>query len=127
MMIPAPRLPSDPRPVPFRLLWPRARIRPVIGDALLAQHPEVAKTLAERSHAAILLHSLQRSSMQSMVELTVRQARELLTEWATVVADRDARVITAYESGVSKAEIARLTGIARTTVDRILEGVQGDD
>lgn len=59
--------------------------------------------------------------MVGMRELTVRQARELLTEWATVVADRDARVLTAYVSGVSKSEISRLTGIARTTIDRIID------
>ena len=59
--------------------------------------------------------------MVVMEELTVRQARELLIEWATVVADRDARVLTAYVSGVSKSEIARLTGIARTTIDRIID------
>jgi DNA invertase Pin-like site-specific DNA recombinase len=58
-------------------------------------------------------------------ELTVRQARELLTEWATVSASRDDRVRTAYHSGVSKSEIARLTGVARTTIDRILEEAPG--
>ena len=54
IMIPAPRPasePSAPHPVPFRLPWPQTRVacRPVIGDALLLQYPEVAKTLAEGS------------------------------------------------------------------------------
>lgn len=52
-------------------------------------------------------------------ELTVRQAEELLTEWATVAADRDARVLTALASRVPKRRIADLTGLARTTIDAI--------
>jgi hypothetical protein len=59
--------------------------------------------------------------MVAMVELTVRQARELLIEYAAALASRDDRVRTAYVSGVSKSEIFRLTGIARTTIDRIIE------
>lgn len=56
-----------------------------------------------------------------MTELTVRQARELLAEYASIVASRDARVRIAWTSGVSKAEIHRLTGLARSTIDQILE------
>lgn len=59
--------------------------------------------------------------MLAVEELTVRQARELLSEWAAVSASRDERIRTAYHSGVSKSEIARLTGVARTTIDRILD------
>jgi hypothetical protein len=45
----APRSPR--RPAPFRVPRPHTRLtfRPVIGDALLLQYPEVAKALAERS------------------------------------------------------------------------------
>ena len=59
-MIPAPRPASDPplRPVPCRLPWSQTRVtcRPVIGDALLLQYPEVAKALAEgsRSEEAVI-------------------------------------------------------------------------
>ena len=56
-----------------------------------------------------------------MAEVTLRQARELLADWATVVRSRDERVRTAVESGLSKSEVSRLTGIARSTVDRIVE------
>lgn len=59
--------------------------------------------------------------MSAVEELTLRQARELLTEWATVNASRDDRIRTAHHSGLGKSEISRLTGVARTTVDRILE------
>jgi len=47
----APRSPR--RPAPFRLPWLRTRVtcRPVIGDALLLQYPEVAKALAKRSRS----------------------------------------------------------------------------
>jgi hypothetical protein len=54
-----------------------------------------------------------------MAELTVRQARELLTEWAAVVRSRDERVRIAIESGLSKTEVSRVTGMARSTIDRI--------
>jgi hypothetical protein len=53
-------------------------------------------------------------------ELTVRQARELLIEYAAMLASRDARVRAAVAAGVSKAEIHRITGIARTTINDIL-------
>lgn len=59
--------------------------------------------------------------MTVVEELTIRQARQLLTDWATVSASRDERIRTAFHSGVSKSEIARLTGVARTTIDRILD------
>jgi hypothetical protein len=48
-LIPSPRpAPEQPQLVPFRLPWSRTRAtcRPVIGDALLLQYPEVAKALA---------------------------------------------------------------------------------
>lgn len=63
--------------------------------------------------------------MLGVKELTVRRARELLTEWASVAASRDDRVRIAFASGLSKSEISRLTGVARTTVDRILEDKAG--
>ena len=50
IMIPAPRpSPEQSRPVPFEMprQVSRPRCRPVIGDALLLQYPEVAKALAE--------------------------------------------------------------------------------
>lgn len=49
-MVPAPRPAAEQRnPIPFRLPWshPRVACRPVIGDALLLQYPEVAKALAD--------------------------------------------------------------------------------
>lgn len=107
--IPAPRSnPEQCQPVPLQLPWPQARVtcRPVIGDALLLQY------------------MLQRCSVRSMTELTVRRAREMLTAWAAeqdaVASRRDQVVRAAVDAGVSKSEVHRLTGIARTTVDRIV-------
>ena len=61
-----------------------------------------------------------------MAELTIRQAREMLTAWAAErmrwTSQRDQVVRAAVEAGVSKSEVHRLTGIARTTVDRIITG-----
>jgi hypothetical protein len=59
-----------------------------------------------------------------MTELTVRQAKEMLTAWAAeqdaVAGRRDEVVRAAVDAGLSKAEVHRLTGIARTTIDRIV-------
>ncbi len=44
----------------------------------------------------------------------------MLTEWATVTRDRDNRVRAAVAAGVTKHRVSVLTGIARTTIDRIL-------
>ena len=51
----------------------------------------------------------------------MRQAREQLTDWAAVMRSRDERVRTAVESGLSKSEVSRRTGIARSTIHRIIE------
>ena len=54
LAIPAPRpSPEQPQSAPLRLPWPRTRVtcRPVIGDTLLLQYPEVAKALAEHSRS----------------------------------------------------------------------------
>ena len=97
--------------MPFRLPWPQARAacRPLIGDALLLQYV------------------LQKRSMRSVTELTVRQARQMLTGWAAerdaVGSRRDEVVRAALDAGLSKSEVHRLTGIARTTIDRILGAV----
>jgi hypothetical protein len=60
-----------------------------------------------------------------MREPTVREARQMLTEWAAkqaaVSAERDIVIRQAVAAGLSKMEIHRLSGVARTTVDRIVE------
>jgi hypothetical protein len=65
-----------------------------------------------------------------MPELTVRQAREMLASWAAdrreVAGRRDEVVRTAAEAGLTKSQIHRLTGIARSTLDRILGTGEGD-
>ncbi len=56
-----------------------------------------------------------------MQQLTRDQAERELTAWATANACRDDVIRVAYEAGVTKTRIAAITGIARTTIDRILE------
>lgn len=51
--------------------------------------------------------------------MTREEAEAALQAWATV--QRDELVQAAYRAGVSKNRIHVLTGIARTTIDRILE------
>ena len=57
-------------------------------------------------------------------EVTIARAAELLHEWATnrdqVDHERNPRVHLAYASGMGKSRIAQLTGLARSTVERIL-------
>jgi hypothetical protein len=63
--------------------------------------------------------------MDYMREPTVREARQMLTEWAAkqaaVSAERDIVIRQAVHAGLSKIEVHRLTGVARTTVDRIVD------
>lgn len=62
--------------------------------------------------------------MRSVEELTLRQARELLAGWKAerdaVAGRRDEVVCAAVDAGLSKSEICRLSGVARTTIDRIV-------
>ncbi len=55
----------------------------------------------------------------------MRQARELLTGWVAepcaVAGRRDDVVQAAVGAGLTKAEVHRLTGIARTTTGRIAD------
>ena len=77
--------------------------------------------------APLLQYVLQKRSARSVTELTVRKARQMLAGWA---AEQDAAgsrrggvVQAAIDAGLSKSEVHRLTGIARTTIDRILGAV----
>lgn len=54
-------------------------------------------------------------------EITVNEARRRLMQYGLMVQSRDDLVRTAYVSGVRKSEIAHHTGIARGTIDRILD------
>ena len=55
--------------------------------------------------------------------MTVDEAEAALQAWGTV--ERDELVHAAYQAGVSKNRIYVLTGIARTSIDRILEAPMG--
>jgi hypothetical protein len=48
------------------------------------------------------------------------EAEQMLTEWRMVTRDRDNRVRRAVSAGVSKYRVNQLTGIGRSTIDRIL-------
>jgi hypothetical protein len=52
--------------------------------------------------------------------VTRDEAEQLLTERAVVTRDRDNRVRAAASAGVSRYRIEQLTGLARTTIIRIL-------
>jgi DNA invertase Pin-like site-specific DNA recombinase len=44
----------------------------------------------------------------------------LLNEWVLATRDRDGRVREALSAGVSKHRVHQITGISRSTLDRIL-------
>lgn len=46
----------------------------------------------------------------------------MLTEWVTVTRDRDYRVRAAVAAGVTKHRVHQLTGISRSTIDKIMAG-----
>jgi hypothetical protein len=52
-------------------------------------------------------------------------AEQRLIEWVTVTRDRDTRVRAAVAAGLSKHRVHRLTGIGRSTIDRILAAAPG--
>ena len=52
---------------------------------------------------------------------------EAASALAEVGADRDERIREAHQAGVSKAEIARLTGLSWATVDRVVRDRETDD
>jgi DNA invertase Pin-like site-specific DNA recombinase len=60
----------------------------------------------------------------SVRETAIAEAAESLNDWAThrdnVDHERDQRVRAAYAAGMGKSRIAQLTGLARSTVERIL-------
>jgi hypothetical protein len=53
------------------------------------------------------------------------EAEQMLNEWAIITRDRDARVRAAVAAGLSKHRVHRITGIGRSTIDRILAGAPG--
>ena len=57
-----------------------------------------------------------------MQDMAPEDAEQRLIEWVTVTRDRDTRVRAAVEAGLSKHRVHRLTGIGRSTIDRILAG-----
>lgn len=54
--------------------------------------------------------------------MTAAEAEVLLIEWAAMDRSRDDRIRAALGAGLSKHRIHVLTGIARTTIDRVLAG-----
>jgi hypothetical protein len=58
------------------------------------------------------------------VQLRRRRAAERhLREWAEVYRQRDKQVRSAVDAGLSVRDVHRVTGIARTTISRILAGM----
>jgi hypothetical protein len=54
-----------------------------------------------------------------------KRAEHMLSEWAIITRDRDSRVCAAAAAGFSKQRVHRITGIGRSTIDRILAGIPG--
>ena len=108
-----------------RIAVPAPRRAP--GEPLPLRSPESCVRVICREGMGglrVLHYSIQKCSVGCMTELTVRQAREMLTAWVAdqhaVTGRRDEVVQAAVAAGLSKSEVHRLTGIARTTIDRIV-------
>lgn len=56
--------------------------------------------------------------------MTTEEAENLLIEWRVVTSDRDNRVRTAVAAGVTKYRVNKLTGLGRSTIDRILAATE---
>jgi DNA invertase Pin-like site-specific DNA recombinase len=56
-----------------------------------------------------------------------RAAEQALVAWRATQAHRDAIVRDAFAAGVGRMEIHRLSGIARSTINRILDQPPGGD
>ena len=52
--------------------------------------------------------------------MTLKEAEQLLIEWAKVARDRDNPVRAAVGAGVTKLRVANSLGIGRSTIDCIL-------
>lgn len=66
--------------------------------------------------------------MTTRAEWREQQAAEIaLTDWAEQNGRRDDLVRQAIRLGVSKHRIHVITGIARTTIDRVMESGGSDD
>jgi hypothetical protein len=59
--------------------------------------------------------------------MTRDEAEHMLIEWVLVTRDRDNRVCRAVAAGVSKYRVNQLTGIGRSTIDRILAAAPPDE
>jgi hypothetical protein len=57
---------------------------------------------------------------RSVRGVTPEEAEQMLTEWAMISHERDYRVRAAVAVGVSKHRVSGLTGLGRSTIDRIL-------
>ena len=52
--------------------------------------------------------------------MTAEEAERMLAEWVTVTRSRDQRIRAAVAAGVTKYRVHKITGLGRSTVDRIL-------
>ena len=62
-----------------------------------------------------------------MIERTYSDAVRRLAEFATVTNERDERIWEAHQAHVSKAEIARITGLSWATVDRTVRDMEAKE
>ena len=59
--------------------------------------------------------------------MDAEDAERMLNEWAAVTRDRDARVRAAVAAGLTKHRVHHITGIGRSTIDRILARPAGTE
>lgn len=55
-----------------------------------------------------------------MRDMTPEEAEAMLLEWRTVTRSRDERVRAAVAAGLTKHRVSVISGVGRSTIDRIL-------
>lgn len=84
------------------------RVAVHVVDPEVVTEPEAARTV------------LVQTSVVLAYEQARLQAEAKLIAWAEAYRERDEVIRDAVAAGVSRRQVTKLTGIARTTIDRIL-------
>jgi hypothetical protein len=96
----------------------------VAADHALSPHRQRSAlpplTEAQRAHDQRVVAKMKRRETERLARQA--QAASALRAWAEAHAARDQVIRAAHDAGLGVREIHRITGVARTTIDRILAG-----
>jgi hypothetical protein len=103
----------------------------LIPIAVTAQHAERFAALLDALRLAVedavraeLYARLARALRARAAVVGLAEAEAALTAWRLISGQRDDLVRAAVAAGISKHRVHVLTGVARTTIDRILDSAE---